>query len=99
MRKVGLLFAFLTGLFLGQVAFAHDIKLKIMGPECDKCVKAVKRELQKVKGVKMVSVKLLDAKKKIAEAVVEVEGNVDENALLKAVENAGFKAEVEKHMH
>ena len=99
MRKVIALFAFLAGVFLGQVGLAHNIKLKIMGPECDKCVKAVKKELQKVKGVKMVNVKLLDAKKKVAEAVVEVEGNVDENALLKAVENAGFKAEVEKHMH
>lgn len=59
--------------------------LKIQGMSCGHCVMALKKELEKVNGLTIVSVK-------IGEARVSWDGNhIDEAVLRAAVEEAGFK--------
>ena len=57
---------------------ATTIRLTIEGMTCDHCVMSVKSALVKQEGVK-------DAKVRIGSAEVEVEGQVDPKALVKAV--------------
>ncbi|WP_448566647.1 CopZ family metallochaperone [Thermus sp.] len=63
------------------------IKLKVEGMTCNHCVMAVKKALLKVPGVEKAEV-YLDK----GEALVE--GQADPKALLRAVEEEGYRAEV-----
>ena len=63
------------------------IKLKVEGMTCNHCVMAVKKALLKVPGVEKAEV-LLDK----GEALVE--GQADPKALIRAVEEEGYRAEV-----
>ncbi len=65
------------------------VRLHVEGMTCAHCVMAVKKALLKVSGVKDVQVDL-DRK----EAVVD--GEVDPNLLIRAVEEEGYRASV-KH--
>jgi copper ion binding protein len=65
------------------------IKLKVTGMSCEHCVQAVKRALEGVPGVKSAQVSL-------EQGLVEVEtdtGSVPVDQLIKAVEEAGYRAE------
>lgn len=62
-------------------------KLKVEGMTCNHCVMAVKKALLKVPGVEKAEV-YLDR----GEALVE--GQADPKALLRAVEEEGYRAEV-----
>ncbi len=64
--------------------------VKIEGMMCEGCVKSVKESLEKVPGVKSVDVNL-----KKGTAVVQQE-DVSDDALIKAVVDAGFRGTV-KH--
>ncbi len=64
--------------------------VKIEGMMCEGCVKSVKESLEEVPGVKSVDVNL-----KKGTAVVQQEG-VSDDALVKAVVDAGFRGTV-KH--
>lgn len=61
--------------------------LKITGMTCNHCVQSVTRALQGVAGVKTVSVTLDPG-----QAVVD--GSADSRALIQAVEEEGYQAEV-----
>lgn len=63
--------------------------LKIEGMMCEGCVKSVKEALEKVPGIMSVDVNL-----KKGTAVVQ--GDVDDETLIKAVVDAGFRGSV-KH--
>lgn len=63
--------------------------LKVEGMTCDKCVNTVKEALESVKGVKEVKVSL-DKK----EAEVKFEDAIDLQALVKVVNEKGYKAEL-----
>ena len=63
--------------------------LKIEGMMCEGCVKSVKEALEKVPGITSVDVNL-----KKGTAVVQ--GDVDDETLVKAVVDAGFRGSV-KH--
>jgi len=63
------------------------IKLKVEGMTCNHCVMAVKKALLKVPGVEKAEV-YLDK----GEALVE--GQADPKALIRAVEEEGYRAEV-----
>ncbi len=63
------------------------LKLKVEGMTCNHCVMAVKKALLKVPGVERAEVSL-----EKGEAVVE--GQADPQALVRAVEEEGYKAEV-----
>ncbi len=64
------------------------IRLKITGMTCDHCALKVKKALESVKGVKSAKVYFSQGC-----AEVEVEGNVDVNALVEAVRLSGYGAE------
>lgn len=64
-----------------------EYKLQIEGMSCMHCVAHVKEALSKVKGVKKVDVSLENK-----EAVVEAKDKTTKEELIKAVENAGYKA-------
>ncbi|GAA5334935.1 CopZ family metallochaperone [Thermus hydrothermalis] len=61
------------------------LKLKVEGMTCNHCVMAVKKALMKVPGVEKVEVSL-----ERAEALVE--GKADPEALIRAVEEEGYRA-------
>ncbi|MFN4070732.1 MAG: heavy-metal-associated domain-containing protein [Thermus caldifontis] len=61
------------------------LKLKVEGMTCNHCVMAVKRALMKVPGVERAEVSL-----ERAEALVE--GKADPEALIRAVEEEGYRA-------
>jgi copper chaperone len=63
------------------------LKLKVEGMTCNHCVMAVKKALLKVPGVEKAEVSL-----EKGEALVE--GVADPRALIRAVEEEGYKAEV-----
>jgi copper chaperone len=63
------------------------LKLKVEGMTCNHCVMAVKKALLKVPGVERAEVSL-----ERGEALVE--GNADPKALIQAVEEEGYRAEV-----
>ncbi len=63
------------------------LKLKVEGMTCNHCVMAVKKALLKVPGVEKAEVSL-----EKGEALVE--GVADPQALIRAVEEEGYKAEV-----
>lgn len=65
------------------------VKLKVTGMSCEHCVQAVKRALEGVPGVKGAQVSL-------EQGLVEVETGTDSvpvDQLIKAVEEAGYRAE------
>ena len=65
-------------------------KLKVEGMTCGACVKAVEKALKNLDGVSDVSVKL-------GEASVNYDNNkVKQDAFVKAIENAGFKAFIQE---
>ncbi|TBH20511.1 CopZ family metallochaperone [Thermus thermamylovorans] len=61
------------------------VKLRVEGMTCNHCVMAVKKALQRVPGVEKAEVSL-----ERAEALVE--GQADLEALLRAVEEEGYRA-------
>ncbi len=61
------------------------LKLKVEGMTCNHCVMAVKKALLKVPGVEKAEVSL-----ERAEALVE--GKADPEALIRAVEEEGYRA-------
>jgi len=61
------------------------VKLRVEGMTCNHCAMAVKRALQRVPGVEKAEVSL-----ERAEALVE--GQADLEALLRAVEEEGYRA-------
>jgi copper chaperone len=63
------------------------LRLKVEGMTCNHCVMAVKKALLKVPGVERAEVSL-----ERGEALVE--GNADPKALIQAVEEEGYRAEV-----
>lgn len=63
------------------------LRLKVEGMTCNHCVMAVKKALLKVPGVERAEVSL-----ERGEALVE--GKADPKALIQAVEEEGYKAEV-----
>lgn len=63
------------------------LRLKVEGMTCNHCVMAVKKALLKVPGVERAEVSL-----ERGEALVE--GEVDPKALIQAVEEEGYRAEV-----
>jgi copper chaperone len=63
------------------------VKLKVEGMTCNHCVMAVKKALSRVPGVERAEVSL-----ERGEALVE--GNADPKALIQAVEEEGYRAEV-----
>jgi copper chaperone len=65
-----------------------EIKLEIGGMTCGGCVKSVTRVLEGVPGVERASVNLETASAKVDGA------GLDPNALVAAVEDAGFDARV-----
>ena len=62
------------------------IKLTISGMHCASCAGNIERSLKKVQGVKSCSVSLMTNK-----SVVEVEDNVSDEDLKKAVARTGYK--------
>ena len=62
------------------------VKLSIEGMHCASCASNIERSLKKVSGVKEVSVSLMMNK-----GMVEVEDNVNDEELKKAVARAGYK--------
>ena len=63
------------------------VKLKVEGMTCNHCVMAVKKALSRVPGVERAEVSL-----ERGEALVE--GNADPKALIRAVEEEGYRADV-----
>lgn len=63
------------------------ITLNVTGMTCDHCVRSVTKALQAVPGVEKVSVSL-------ATGHASIEGKADPAALLRAVEEEGYKARV-----
>ncbi|MFP4607892.1 MAG: heavy-metal-associated domain-containing protein [Thiohalospira sp.] len=61
--------------------------LKVTGMTCGHCVNAVKEALEEVEGVESAEVSLEEGK-------AEVTGTADPSALLKAVAEEGYQAEV-----
>lgn len=69
---------------------SNKTKLSIEGMSCEKCVARVKKALEAVDGVESADVNL-----KKASATVKFTGDkVDSNTLIKAVVDAGYKAEL-----
>ena len=67
------------------------LALNVEGMSCNHCVAAVKKALENVDGVKEADVNLEDKK-----AEVKLDKEVSEEVLVKAVEDAGYSAKVEK---
>lgn len=65
----------------------NSVELKIKGMHCSACVGTIERALNKTEGVKKAVVNLTLEK-------ARVEGNVDFNQLIQAVENTGYEAEL-----
>lgn len=65
--------------------------LKVEGMSCMHCVAHVKEALEKVEGVREADVKLEEKK-----AEVKMDKEVSDDALVKAVEGAGYSAKIEK---
>ncbi|MFA9460296.1 CopZ family metallochaperone [Thiohalorhabdus sp. Cl-TMA] len=61
--------------------------LKVTGMTCRHCVNAVKEVLEEVNGVESAEVSLEEGR-------AEVTGNADPSALIKAVAEEGYEAEV-----
>ncbi|MDO8467388.1 MAG: heavy metal-associated domain-containing protein [Nanoarchaeota archaeon] len=62
-------------------------KIEISGMHCSSCASNVERSLSKVPGVKNPKISLL-----LKKGSVELEGNVPEEELKKAVARVGYKA-------
>ena len=79
-------------LVMFESAFAGDLQrlLSVKGMSCQACPPQVERELMKVSGVKAAHVDL-----KSGQAKVVVDERVKPGDLVRAVNNAGFKAEAE----
>ena len=65
--------------------------LKVEGMSCMHCVAHVKEALEKVEGVREADVKLEEKR-----AEVKMDKEVSDDALVKAVEGAGYSAKIEK---
>ena len=66
-------------------ALANEQELLIEGASCASCVKKIETALNRVPGV-------TGAAMNFAQRTVTVTGNVDTQALIRAVENAGYNA-------
>ena len=63
------------------------LKIRIEGMDCASCASNIERSLRKVPGVKEVNVSVIGKK-----AFIQVEDNVPQEELKKAVSRAGYKA-------
>ncbi|HKJ71358.1 MAG TPA: cation transporter [Gammaproteobacteria bacterium] len=64
-----------------------DIDLKVTGMTCGHCVNAVKEALEEVAGVERADVSLDDGRARVS-------GEADPQALIKAVAEEGYEAEL-----
>ena len=91
MRKFGILafcIVVAVGTILAQAKKQESVKLALSGLHCDNCVEKVDKALRGVEGIKDVKVGLESAEITFASASVKTD------ALIKAVKDAGFQAEV-----
>ncbi len=65
----------------------NQTRLEVTGMSCNHCVAAVKGALEKVKGVQVATVDL-------AHGTATVTGSADPTALVAAVQEQGYRAEV-----
>ena len=65
--------------------------LKVEGMSCNHCVASVKKALEGIDGVREADVRLEDKS-----ARVELDKDLADEALVKAVEDAGYSAKIEK---
>ncbi|HEU5181470.1 MAG TPA: heavy metal-associated domain-containing protein [Candidatus Polarisedimenticolia bacterium] len=90
---LGLLLATAAPLLAGEEATADlNVKLSVRGMTCDGCAKGVKAALEKTPGVKSAEVNL----EKNEAAVIYEKGKTTPEALVKAVEKAGYKCSLQK---
>ncbi len=90
---LGMILAVSAPLMAGEEATADlNVKLSVRGMTCDGCAKGVKAALEKVAGVKTAEVNL----EKNEAAVVYEKGKTTPEALVKAVEKAGYKCSLQK---
>jgi copper chaperone CopZ len=81
-----------ASLLTAQTAKPQVVKLAVSGMRCDKCVAKVDKALRGVEGVKDVKV---DLKSKSA-VVTLASASVKSDALVKALDDVGFKASLGK---
>jgi mercuric transport protein len=90
---LGLVLAVSAPLLAGDEATADlNVKLSVRGMTCEGCVKGVKAALEKVAGVKTADVSL----EKNEASVVYDKAKTSPDALVKAVEKAGYKCSLQK---
>ncbi len=87
-----LVFVSLASLAFSQTPKSRTVKLAVSGMHCENCVAKVDKALRGVEGVKDVKV---DLKAQTA-MVTLASATVKSDALIKAVDDAGFKASVGK---
>jgi len=86
---LALVMAVSAPLLAGEQAKADlNVKMSVKGMTCATCVAGVKAALEKVDGVKSAEVSLADNEA----TVVYVKGKTTPEALVKAVQKAGFQA-------
>jgi cation transport ATPase len=61
---------------------------------CTSCALLIEKSLKKVPGVEKVNVNFSSAK-----AMVKADGSISQSALIKAVEDAGYKGKIEDEKH
>ncbi|HEV8337098.1 MAG TPA: heavy metal-associated domain-containing protein [Candidatus Polarisedimenticolia bacterium] len=82
-----------AGVYAGEEAKANlDVKISVRGMTCSGCANGVKAALEKVPGVTKAEVSL---EKNEAQVTYE-KGKTTPEALVKAVEKAGYKASLQK---
>ena len=90
---LGLVLAVSAPLLAGEEATTDlNVKLSVRGMTCDGCAKGVKAALEKAPGVKSAEVSL----EKNEASVVYDKAKTTPEALVKAVEKAGYKCSLQK---
>lgn len=74
---------------MSEGGFMREVTLRIENMHCGACVKRVSQALEKVNGVQIGEVR-------VGAARVQTPDDLPENALISAVEKAGYPALVEK---
>jgi copper chaperone CopZ len=72
---------------MGFFSSKAKVKINVSGMTCNHCEMRVKNELMKIEGIQQADV---SAKKN--SAVIKLSKEIPENVILKAVEDAGYKA-------
>jgi len=81
-----------AGLYAAEEKANLDVKLSVRGMTCSGCAMGVKAALEKVPGVTKAEVSL----EKNEASVTYEKGKTTPEALVKAVEKAGYKASLQK---